>query len=577
MHIAHAVARHFMSKSLLVGRTLARYCMSKGLFLVRRIHNGPPRKGLLKYVDLAENRDGSVGGGFLTSLLRKAKNSREVREIVNEAARRFEGTIPWQLLSAAAHVSAGPSVDDPQLAGTLLASISPNDIPYVREGVLRAVLGNASRHKNGAVALNAFRLLMARDTPLTTTDYARVIHSGIDSSEEEARLVHKLLQQPCPTELDPRTIGVLLKVCHARHNLDLAGRVWQWAAPRRHVRHGDQELCYVVAQYLLLCGQAGNKAVAHQVWQEARNMGLAHLPVVTGSMLSVLAMHGADGETLELLKDIPPASLNSYMVTAALTAFSHSGNVDAARALLEQVEMHGSQTPSASIQSYTTLVDCYARSGDFASALAIIDRAKRQRVGEDDVMWMTVLGPCRRFKNLPVAQTAFAAIQRLGSPEHRASAYVLMSDIYNACGDTVAALRMQQERLKKGLRKERGAVTLMMDNGETHVFYVREIPPVLVPATRAIEQKLREWSCWLRLRGISDESIQCQHSEKLALAYAVTQGMKQITLRKNLRICGACHEASKQITIFESISIHHWDRSRMHVMKDGKCSCHDRY
>ena len=127
-------------------------------------------------------------------------------------------------------MSAGPSVDNPQLACNLLAIISPEDIPYVKEGVFRAVLGNASRHKNGAVALNAFRLLAARNTPLTTTDYARVIHSGIDSSEE-TRLVHKLLQQPCPTELDPRTIGVLLKVCHTHHNLDLADRVWQWAAP----------------------------------------------------------------------------------------------------------------------------------------------------------------------------------------------------------------------------------------------------------------------------------------------------------------------------------------------------------
>ncbi|KIM46640.1 hypothetical protein M413DRAFT_440245 [Hebeloma cylindrosporum] len=559
----------------LIARAVTRHCISRRLCLVGRIHNGPPREGLLKYVDLAEARDGTVGGAFLTSLLRKAQNSREVRELVNEAARRFRGPIPWQLLSAAAHVSAGPSVDDPQLAGTLLADIPRKDIPYIREGVIRAVLGNASRHKNGAVALNAFRLLVARNTPLTATDYARVIHSGIDSSEEETRLIHELLQQPCPTELDPRTIGVLLKVCDVRLDLDLAGRVWEWAAPRRQIRHGDEELCYVVAQYLLLCGRAGNKAVAHQVWQEAKDMGLAHLTIVTGSMLSVLAMYGADGETLELLKDIPPASLNSYMVTAALTAFSHSGNVDAAQALLEQVEKHGSLTPSR--QSYTALVDNYARSGDFASALAIIDRAKSQKAGEDDVMWMTVLGPCRRFKNLAVAHIAFAAIQRLGTPEHLASAYVLMSDIYNACGDTVAALRMQQERLKKGLTKERGAVTLVMDNGETHVFNVREIPPALVSAKAAIEQKLKEWSHQLGLCGVSDEPIRCQHSEKLALAYAVTQGMRQITLRKNLRICDACHEASKQITLFESISIHHWDRSRMHVMKDGKCSCHGRY
>src|SRR5204863_79769 len=87
----------------------------------------------------------------------------------------------------------------------------------------------------------------------------------------------------------------------------------------------------------------------------------------------------------------------------------------------------------------------------------------------------------------------------------------------------------------------------------------------------AIEQKLEEWSRWLRLCGISDESIRCRHSEKLALAYAVTQGMSQIVLRKNLRICVACHEAAKQITILESISIHHWDRSRVDGNKANPC------
>ena len=537
-----------------------------------------PRKGLLKYVDLAEERDGHVGGGFLTRLVRKANSSREVRELVNEAARRFNDTVPWQLLSAAVYVSAGPSVDDPQLAGTLLARIPSENIPHIHEGVLRAVLGNASNHKNSAVATHAFRLLVARGIALTPTDYARVIHSGIDSNEEETRLMTELLQQPCPDDLNPRVIGILLKTCNARHDFDLARRVWQWAAPRRHAKTGHLELCYVAAQYLLLCGRTGNMAVARQVWEYAKTAGFAHVPIVTGSMLSILAMHGADHEVLTLIKDIPPSSFNSHMLTAALTACSHSGNVDAARALMEQVEADNGQPSVAGIQSYTALVDAYARRGDFASALAIIERAKSQSsVGEDDVMWMTVLGPCRHFKNLPVAQIAFDAVQRLGSPEHLASAYVLMSDVYKACGDVSAASRLHQERVEKGLTKQRGAVTLSMDNGQTHVFHVGEIPPELSHASGAIRQKLEEWSLWLAASGVSDESIQCQHSEQLALAYAVTQGMSHVVLRKNLRICGACHEASKQITVLESISIHHWDKSRVHVMKDGKCSCNDRY
>ena len=73
---------------------------------------------------------------------------------------------------------------------------------------------------------------------------------------------------------------------------------------------------------------------------------------------------------------------------------------------------------------------------------------------------------------------------------------------------------------------------------------------------------------WLSSCGVNNDSIRCQHSEQLALAYAVTQKMKHVVIRKNLRICtcGACHEASKHITRLEGILIHHWDRLRLHVM-----------
>ncbi len=68
------------------------------------------------------------------------------------------------------------------------------------------------------------------------------------------------------------------------------------------------------------------------------------------------------------------------------------------------------------------------------------------------------------------------------------------------------------------------------------------------------------------------------HSEKLALAYAVTQQMKLVVMRKNLRVCSVCHEASRELALLENIVIHHWDKSRVHnIMKDGKCSFNGRY
>jgi hypothetical protein len=121
----------------------------------------------------------------------------------------------------------------------------------------------------------------------------------------------------------------------------------------------------------------------------------------------------------------------------------------------------------------------HTRSGDFASALAIIKRAKSQTsVGEDDVMGMTALGPSRHFKNLPVARIAYDAVQRLGSPEQRASGYTMTAGI-------------QQERVEKGLTKERSAAMVSMSNGQMRVFHVREIPLELF--------RLQEWSLWLEI------------------------------------------------------------------------------
>ena len=88
------------------------------------------RRCLLKFVDLAEERDGHVGGAFFTSLVLKARSSRGVVDLVNEATARFENAVPpWQLLSAAAYVSASSTIDNPQLAGSLLSRIPREFVP----------------------------------------------------------------------------------------------------------------------------------------------------------------------------------------------------------------------------------------------------------------------------------------------------------------------------------------------------------------------------------------------------------------------------------------------------------------
>jgi hypothetical protein len=46
------------------------------------------------------------------------------------------------------------------------------------------------------------------------------------------------------------------------------------------------------------------------------------------------------------------------------------------------------------------------------------------------------------------------------------------------------------------------------------------------------------------------EQILCHHSEKLAIAFGLTQHIPWTTIRviKNLRVCGDCHSATKFIS-----------------------------
>ena len=118
----------------------------------------------------------------------------------------------------------------------------------------------------------------------------------------------------------------------------------------------------------------------------------------------------------------------------------------------------------------------------------------------------------------------------------------------------------------------------MTVNGTQHTFHVNEIPyEIKDEYEQAINDKLRQWQHVLATRQVTTSSIDGKHSEMLALAFAVLCGENDITLDKNLRVCGACHAASVVLSEVEGVVIKHKDKSRVHVMKNGHCSCRGYY
>ena len=151
-----------------------------------------------------------------------------------------------------------------------------------------------------------------------------------------------------------------------------------------------------------------------------------------------------------------------------------------------------------------------------------------------------------------------------------------MGDVYKAVGLHDKADEIQNKRVGLGLHKKRGAVEVTVKS-QQHTFYVGEIPTELEQISKTIHSKLDDWKRILAACGVTTISITCQHSEMLALAFAVVNGQQDITLRKNLRVCSVCHSASVALTKIENVVIRHVDQSRVHVMSDGVCSCGGRY
>eukprot|EP01117_Protostelium_nocturnum_P006892 TRINITY_DN2470_c0_g1_i1.p1 TRINITY_DN2470_c0_g1~~TRINITY_DN2470_c0_g1_i1.p1 ORF type:complete len:531 (+),score=78.37 TRINITY_DN2470_c0_g1_i1:416-2008(+) len=526
---------------------------------------------MLKFIDKLEKNKEKVRPEFLTSLANKAWNVQEIKDIIEESQIRF-GQVPWQLLCCGANRAASFSIEDPAFASSLLLRIPQDKLHLMFEAVPRRILSCASHLNDLQSAKIAFDLIPSeKRTPL---DVARLINAGIEV-QRGYEIIQEAISVP-PEDVGFQTFGSFLKFCNKFHNGELGKKVWKWGESIRNTSTDRGGLVATTILAILLHGRTGDISLSHDLWREIVSLGISKETEILGAMLTVLAAHGNIEETKKMFSTISLDRVDPQMLTSVLNAYSHCGLAEEAWKFFQNIkeELDKSGGDSIDIQNYNTVVDAFARKGEFKKAFQVVETAEQSGLKLDSVIWMTILGPCRQYAEIEPAKQAFSKLQEMEdiTQERLAAAYVVMADIYRICGDNDSCERMHKERLERGLVKLRGAVTTTV-KGITYTFHVDDIPVELGEHTDQINTKLDEWTIWLSSRGVSTESIQCRHSEKLALAFAVCENEKEITLRKNLRICAACHEASMQITLLEGIKIFHWDRNRVHTMEDGKCSC----
>jgi len=303
--------------------------------------------------------------------------------------------------------------------------------------------------------------------------------------------------------------------------------------------------------------------------------------ITWNAMIDGYGTHGLGKEALDLFKEMQKGAVKPNDITflSVISACSHSGFVEEGLFLFKSMKEDYDLEPN--LDHYSAMVDLLGRAGQLDDAWNFI---QEMTVKPGISVLGAMLGACKIHKNVELGERAADKLFELDPDE--GGYHVLLANIYasNSMWDEFAKVRRVME--KKGLHKTPGCSLVEMRN-EVHTFYSGSTDH---PQSKRIYAFLETLGDEIKAAGyvpetnsIRDveenlkEQLLSSHSERLAIAFGLlnTSPGTPIHIRKNLRVCGDCHEATKYISLVTGREIIVRDLRRFHHFKNGNCSCGD--
>ncbi|PSS00204.1 Pentatricopeptide repeat-containing protein [Actinidia chinensis var. chinensis] len=299
------------------------------------------------------------------------------------------------------------------------------------------------------------------------------------------------------------------------------------------------------------------------------------------AMIDGYGTHGLGRAAVELFSEMRQGAIKPNDITflCVISACSHSGLVEEGCKYFTIMKEDYGLEPS--MDHYGAMVDLLGRAGQLNEAWDFIQNMPIEPAIN---VFGAMLGACKIHKNVDLGEKAAHKLFEL-DPEG-GGYHVLLANIYARASmwDKVAKVRSAME--KNGLQKTPGCSLVDLRN-EVHSFYSGSTHH---PQSEKIYVFLETLMDEIKAAGYVpdsnsihdvEEDVQEQllnsHSEKLAIAFGLlnTSPGTTIHIRKNLRVCGDCHNATKYISLVTGREIIVRDMHRFHHFKSGTCSCGD--
>lgn len=177
--------------------------------------------------------------------------------------------------------------------------------------------------------------------------------------------------------------------------------------------------------------------------------------ITWNTIISGLAMHGRGAGALSLFHEMKNAGEMPDGITfiGILCACTHMGLVEEGLSYFQSMAMDYSIVPQ--IEHYGCMVDLLARAGRLAEA---VDFVKGMPIEADAVIWANLLGSCRVYKNVELAELALERLTEL-EPKNPAN-FVMLSNIYGDLGRWKDVARIKVAMRDTGFKKLPGCSSI---------------------------------------------------------------------------------------------------------------------
>ncbi|KAK5826653.1 pentatricopeptide repeat-containing protein At1g11290, chloroplastic [Gossypium arboreum] len=299
------------------------------------------------------------------------------------------------------------------------------------------------------------------------------------------------------------------------------------------------------------------------------------------AMIDGYGTHGLGKAGLELFNEMQKGVVKPNDVTflSVLSACSHAGMVEEGLSYFTSMKRDYGIEPG--MDHYGAMVDLLGRAGRLNEAWNFI---RKMPIEPGINVYGAMLGACKIHKNVELGEKAANKLFALNPDE--GGYHVLLANIYATASMWGEVAKVRTTMKKKGLQKTPGCSVVELRN-EVHSFYSGTTNH---PQSKKIYAYLEELGNKIKATGyvpdtssihdVEDdikEQLNSTHSERLAIAFGLlnTSQGTPIHIRKNLRVCGDCHTATKYISLVTGREIIVRDMQRFHHFKNGTCSCGD--